>query len=122
MAPRFQLFGPLNEIIVFLLGAMMLLLAMTGRFSLPARPMAWMVLGVFLIYWGARAWIASRSAGSRWHAALRAGSLAVVGLIMLLMAWLPVHHMGLLLGIAGAVLVLRGLAGAALLVRPSVTE
>ena len=119
MAPRFQLFGPLNEIIVFLLGAMMLLLAMTGRFSFPARPMAWMSVGVFLIYWGVRAWIGSRWAGPRWHAALRAGSLAAVGLIMLLMAWLPVHGMGLFLGIAGVVLVLRGLVGAALLVRPS---
>ncbi len=112
-----QLFGLLNEFVVLLLGALMALLAATGRFSLPRRPV-WIAVGVFLIYWGARARMRSApSSLPQLHASLRGGSLALVGVLMLFMTWLPTRYAPFLLGAAGGLLVVRGIAGAALLVR-----
>jgi hypothetical protein len=112
-----QLFALLNEFVVLLLGALMTLLALTGRFALPRRP-AWVAVGVFLIYWGARTWMRpAPSALRQLHANLRGGSLALVGVLMLVMAWLPARYAAFLLGAAGTLLVARGIAGAALLVR-----
>lgn len=112
-----QLFGLLNEFVVLLLGALMALLAATGRFSPPRGPV-WIALGVFLIYWGARAWVRpAPPVLPQLHPAVRGGSLTLVGVLMLFMAWLPARHAAFLLGAAGGLLVVRGIAGAALLVR-----
>ena len=45
----------LNEFIISLLGALLILLAANRGVSLPARPSAMVALGVLLIYWGLRA-------------------------------------------------------------------
>jgi hypothetical protein len=52
-----KLFQLLNEAIVLLLGALLILLAVSGRAGLPTRPAALIALGVVFIYWGASAWI-----------------------------------------------------------------
>ncbi len=52
-----KLFQLLNEGIVLLLGALLILLAVSGHVGLPTRPVALIALGVVFIYWGARAWI-----------------------------------------------------------------
>jgi hypothetical protein len=112
-----QLFGIINEFVVLLLGALMILLALTGRFALPQGAVAWVVVGVVFIYWGMRAWTVRGPAVKSWQANLRGASLVLVGVLMLLMRWLPSHYAGLLLACSGGFLVLRALTGAALLLR-----
>jgi hypothetical protein len=110
-----HLFDLLNEFVITLLGALLLLLAFSGRYSTPHRESMWIALGFFLIYWGARAWMRRAPKTPRWHARLRGGSLALVGATMLLMNGMPLQYSGLFLGVAGALLVVRGIGGAALL-------
>jgi hypothetical protein len=45
----------INEVIILLLGALLILLAVTRGVSLPSRPGLMIALGVALAYWGVRA-------------------------------------------------------------------
>ena len=112
-----NLFRLINEFIVLLLGALLILLAITRGVALPARPSALVALGVFLVYWGLRAWMRPESNESRAQTAIRAGSLAMVGALVICIPLLPLQHAALLLALAGGILVLRGIFGAALLAR-----
>jgi len=111
------LFRLLSEFIVLLLGALLILLALTRPIGLPGRPVALVILGVVLIYWGVRAVMRPGLEAERLQTRIRAGSLVLVGLLVLGFRFLPLRHAGRLLGIAGAVLVVRGLAGGVLLAR-----
>ncbi|MGB8523493.1 MAG: hypothetical protein WCD43_11045 [Candidatus Acidiferrales bacterium] len=112
-----MLFQLLNESIVLLLGALLMLLAVSGRVGLPARPAALVALGIVFIYWGARAWIRREPTPARWPSKIRAASLALVGALILGIPLLPARYIPLLLGLAGGVLFLRGVLGAALFAR-----
>jgi hypothetical protein len=114
-----NLFRLLSEFIVLLLGALMILLAVTGRVGLPGSPMALVILGVVMIYWGARALMRRGEEADRLQTRIRAGSLVLVGLLVLAIRFLPVRSAELLLALAGGVLVARGLAGGVLLARRS---
>jgi uncharacterized membrane protein len=107
----------LSEFIVLLLGALPMLLALTRSIGLPGQPVVLVILGVVLIYWGIRAVMRPRPERERLQTRIRAGSLVLVGFLVLGMRFVTVRQAALLLGIAGAVLVLRGLAGAVLLAR-----
>ena len=111
------LFLFLNEFIVLLLGALMILLAYSGRMGLPGSPLALVLLGVVLIYWGIRASLRPEPEEQRQQARIRAGSLVVVGALAIAIPMLPVRFAVGLLEIAGGVLVLRGILGSALLLR-----
>jgi uncharacterized membrane protein HdeD (DUF308 family) len=111
MATPANLFRLLSEFILLLLGALLLLLALTRRVGLPARPAALIFLGVLFVYWGIRAWMRREQDVARAQTHLRGGSLVVVGLLVLA---IPLRHANLLLGMAGGVLVLRGIASALL--------
>ena len=112
-----NLFRLLNEFILLLLGALLILLALTRRVGLPARPAALVFLGVLFIYWGVRAWMRREPETSRVQMHLRAGSLVLVGLFVLGIPLLPLGDANLLLGIAGSVLVLRGMVSALLVLK-----
>lgn len=101
----------LSEFIVMLLGALLILLAMSGRVGMP-RPALFVALGAFLVYWGVRAGIKPESGLRLRESRTRAASLALVGLSILAITMLPVRFAPVLLGTAGAVLVLRGLLSA----------
>ncbi|MGA8767149.1 MAG: hypothetical protein WB559_09020 [Candidatus Acidiferrales bacterium] len=107
----------MSEFIVLLLGALLILLALTRPIGLPGRPVALVILGVVLIYWGVRPVLRPGLEAERLQTRIRAGSLVLVGLLVLGVRVLPLRHAGLLLGIAGAVLMVRGLAGGVLLAR-----
>jgi hypothetical protein len=109
------LFRLLSEFIVLLLGALLILLALTRRVGLPERPLALVVLGIVLVYWGARILMRPEREADRLQTRIRAGSLVLVGLLVPGIRFLPPRHAELLLGLAGVVLVLRGLAGGVLL-------
>ncbi|MGH9684089.1 MAG: hypothetical protein ACRD4S_10830 [Candidatus Acidiferrales bacterium] len=106
-----NLFRLLNELIILLLGALLILLAVTRPIMLPARPTALMLLGAVLIYWGARAWARPQRGDERWQTTVRGASLAIVGLLVLTVPFFPLRDSGLLVGLAGAILVARGLLG-----------
>jgi len=101
-----------------LAGALLLWVALTGRYLFDARRPSWLVLAVILMFGGLRAWRRARLVavrGSRLAARMGGVSLVLVGLIMLSLAWVPLGRVGLLLAIAGGVFVLRGLVTAAIL-------
>jgi hypothetical protein len=108
-----NLFRLFNEIVIFLLGAMLMLLAASHRLRPSASPVMWILLGVLLIYWGARAGMRWVPASTRWHERLRACSFVIAGLVILSIGWLPFRDAPLALGIAGGVMALRGLLSAA---------
>jgi hypothetical protein len=116
MARSANLFGVLNETIVLLLGALLVLIAVTRPVMLPARPAALVVLGAVLIFWGVRAWARPGSGvapgGGRTQRAVRALSLGLVGAAAMAIPFLPLRDSGLALGSAGVVLAIRGALGA----------
>jgi hypothetical protein len=114
-----NLFRLLSEFIVLLLGALMILLAITGRVGLPARPMALVLLAIVFIYWAMRAWMRREPEAARMQTHIRAGSLVLVGVLVLGIPLLPLQYANLLLGLAGGVLALRGLLGGLLFARQS---
>lgn len=69
------------------------------------------------MYRGLRSWMRPDLQASRRHAAIRAISLAVVGLLVVAIPLLPLRHEAELLGLAGGVLVVRGILGVFLLAR-----
>ncbi len=111
------LFRLLNELVFVLLGALLVFIALSRRFSLPRHSIAWMGLGVFLIYWGLRIWIRSMRTQPRWPSQIRAGSLALVGAVVLGIAFLPFSFAAPLLAAAGGILALRGLVSVVLFAR-----
>jgi hypothetical protein len=113
------LFRLLSEFIVLLLGALLIVLAISGRVGLPGQPAALMLLGIVLVYWGARAWTRPGPAADRVQERTRAGSLVLVGVFVLGIRVLPLRDSALMLSLAGGVLVLRGLVGSVLLLRRS---
>jgi hypothetical protein len=117
-----QLFRLLNEMVFILVGALLLWVAFAGRYLFDPRRPSWLVVSVILILWGARSWRQARAAmAGRWRAAGRisGGSLALVGLLMLSLAWAPYRWTGLLLAAAGGLFVVRGLVTAAIMAVPS---
>jgi len=102
----------INEFIVMLLGALLILLAVTRGVALPSRPGAMMALGIALIYWGARAGMRRGRDASESQTVVRSGSLVIVGLLVLSIPLFPLRYAASLLGLAGAALALRGLFGA----------
>lgn len=115
-----------SEIVLMLLGGLLLFLGASGMFSVARRSAAWIGVGILVVYRGVRSFVAARSGVgrhvTRWEEYVRGGSLLVVGAIMLGTAGLPSSYLGPLLGTAGAILVLRGLANAALALRPRGTR
>ena len=112
MAPAINPFRLLSEFIVFLLGGLLIVLAFSGRVELPTRPAALIALGAFFVYWGVRAGIKPEPGLRPYEAKTRAISLALVGLSVLAMLMVPLSLAPVMLGLAGVILVFRGLLGA----------
>lgn len=112
-----NLFRLLSEFILLLLGALLILLAVSRTIAFPTRPAIWIALGALLVFRGIRAWIRPDIQATRKHAAIRAISIAAVGFLVIAIPLLPLRHEAALLGLAGGVLVLRGILGIILLAR-----
>jgi hypothetical protein len=111
-----NLFRLLNEFIILLLGALLILLAVNRGVSLPGRPSAMVALGVLLMYWGVRAWLHRQDREGE-AVILRTGSLILVGILVLAIPLMPLRYADILLALAGGVLVTRGLLGGILSLR-----
>lgn len=114
-----NLFRLLNEFIILLLGALLVLLAMNRGAALPARPSAMIALGILLIYWGLRARFRRRPHDTITAVDIRTGSLVMVGLLVLAIPLLPLRYADALLALAGGVLIIRGILGGILFLRGS---
>ena len=106
------------ELMFVLLGVLVVWLGVTGRIYIDRGTAPWMILSVALILWGVyafyrpgRAWLR----GERWTRGL---SLILLGIVMLAIARAPFLWVGKLFALAGLVLVLRGLVGSVLVLRP----
>ena len=112
-----QMFALFNELTFVLLGGLLVVVAITGRFAHPGHTKVWIILGVALLYWALRIWMRRSGIQPRWTLQVRAASLALVGALVLAIAWLPFSFGAPLLLASGCVLVLRGILSATLLVR-----
>jgi hypothetical protein len=109
-----RLFHVLSELLFVLLGLLLVQVALSGRLLFDRRSPWWIGLGAVLVCWGVRAWArAGRYAGRRGHI-VRGASLALVGAVVIAIAWVPFTLVGPLLALAGAALVLRGITSAIL--------
>jgi hypothetical protein len=110
-----------NEMIFVIIGALLLWVALAGRYFFDPRQPSWLILAAVLIVWGIYTWFrAQRVTPPRTRLAMRIGgsSVTIVGSIMAALAWVPFAVAGFLLGAAGVVFVLRGLVTAAILAWP----
>jgi hypothetical protein len=114
-----KLFSLFSEFVVLLLGGLLIFIALTRPVGLPARPLALVLVGVLLMYMAMRAWMRREPSAVRSQTHIRAGSLVLVGLLILGITLLPLRFANLLLGLAGCVLLLRGLLGSVVIVRQS---
>jgi hypothetical protein len=115
-----NLFRMLTEFIFILLGGFLVSVGLSHRFLFDPRRPGWLLLGGVLVYWGARAFAkTARAARTAERTATQIGgaSLAVVGLMMLGLAFVEFRWVGVILASAGAILALRGLVGAVLALR-----
>ncbi len=98
----------ISEFIVMLLGALLILLSILRTIGVPSRPFV-IILGVLVVYWALRAWMRKEPMSLRLQTHVRAGSLAILGLLMITTALVPLSFANLLVRLAGCVLVARGL-------------
>src|ERR1700719_285335 len=122
MASPGNLFRVVNEFVFMLVGGLLVLFALTGRYLFNPRRPGWIALSVVVILWGLGTWSRarlSRLAAERLVTRIGGGSLIAGGLIMLSLAWEPLRWAGWLLLATGGIFVLRGLVSAAIMVRPA---
>lgn len=106
------------EVIFVLLGGLVVWLALTGRILVERSRPSWWILSIALILWGIRALFGARQWWSRWEYWTRGLSLILLGAVMLVITRVPFLWIGPLLAAAGVILALRGIIGAALVLRP----
>jgi hypothetical protein len=111
-----NLFGLLTEFVVLLLGGLLFVIGTSGNYGIATRPTALVVLGLVFVYWGVRSAMKPLPKANRILIHVRSSSLLVVGLTVITMAIIP-REAGILLAVAGAVLVIRGILGAVLFLR-----
>jgi hypothetical protein len=106
------------ELIFVLLGGLVVWLGLTGHILFDRRKPGWLVLSVAVILWGVRALYKPGQWWSRAEQWTRGLSLTLLGLVMLAISRVPFPWVGPLLAFAGFVLIIRGLIGSALILRP----
>jgi|SRR5580704_3816651 hypothetical protein len=106
------------EVIFVLLGVLVVWLALAGRISDEQRhKVSWLILSGALVLWGLRAIYGPNKWWARSENWTRGLSLTLLGLLMLAISRAPFPWVAPLLASAGVLMCLRGIIGAALLVR-----
>ena len=106
------------EQVFILLGALVVWLALRGRFLVDRHGWGWLIISVVLILWGLRVLYKPGQWWARWENWTRGLSLLLLGILMLVITRVPFGWIGPMLAAGGAVLVLRGIVASALLFRP----
>ena len=113
-----RLFRLIIEVIFVLLGILVIGLGWARRISVDRHGAAWLVLSVALIVWGLRALYSPGQWWLRWQNWTRGLSLALLGILMLVISRVPFLWVGPMLAASGGLLVLRGVIAAFLIFRP----
>jgi hypothetical protein len=116
MAARPNFLLVVSEFIVMLLGGFLILLSVSRTIGVPSKPVM-IILGAVVVYWALRSWMRKEPAAARLQTHVRAGSLAILGLIMITIALVPLSFANMLVTLAGGVLVVRGIIAALLMLR-----
>jgi hypothetical protein len=106
------------EMIFVLLGGLVVWLGVTGQTFFDRRRLPWLILSVALILWGLRALYKPGQWWSSWEHWTRGLSLTLLGVVMLAISRVPFLWVGRLFAVAGLLLILRGLIGSFLVLRP----
>lgn len=115
-----HLFRVVNEFVFMLVGALLVLFVLTGRYLFNPRRPSWIALSALLVLWGLGTWRRGRrsvDSADRLVTKIAGGSLTLAGLIMLSLAWAPFEWAGWMLLATGGIFVLRGLVSAAIMAR-----
>jgi hypothetical protein len=105
------------EVIFILLGGLVIWLGATHHIFFDRRRASWLILGIALILWGARALYRPGKYWSRWENWTRGAFLLLFGVVLLAISRVPFSWVGPLLSFGGVLLLLRGLAGSVLVFR-----
>jgi len=109
------------EFIFVLLGALLVWLGLAGPAhgrTVDRHSAAWLILSAALIVWGLRALYGPGQWWLRWQNWTRGLSLALLGVLMLVITRVPFPWVGPMLAAGGGLLVLRGMIAAFLILRP----
>jgi hypothetical protein len=106
------------ELIFVMLGALVVWLGLARRIAVDRHSVSWLILSVVLILWGLRALYRPGQWWLRWENWTRGLSLALLGVLMLVISRLPFMCVAPMMAAAGGLLVLRGIIGSALILRP----
>jgi len=107
----------LVEFVFFLLGALLVWLALNRRIAFDSGSRAWLLLTFALIAWGAIAVARPVQFWMKWQRLNRGGSLVLLGVVMLAMSRAPFTWIFPLMILAGLILVVRGVLGSFLILR-----
>lgn len=106
------------EFIFLFLGALVIWLGLAQLIYVDRHSIAWLILSVALILWGLRALYKPGQWWLRWENWTRGLSLLLLGVLMLAITRVPFAWVGPMLAGGGAILVLRGIIGSILTLRP----
>ena len=109
------------EFIFLLLGALLVWLGLAGPAhgrTVDRHSISWLVLSVALILWGLRGLYQPGQWWLRWENWTRGLSLALLGVLMLVISRVPFLWVGPMLAAGGGLLVLRGMIASHLIFRP----
>ena len=106
------------ELIFVLLGFLVMWLGLVRRIYVDRHSVAWLILSVALIVWGLRALYSPGQWWRRWQNWTRGLSLALLGVLMLVISRAPFLWVGPMLAAGGGLLVLRGAIASYLVFRP----
>lgn len=112
-----RLFNLMIEVIFVLLGGLVVWLGLSRRVSVDRHSIAWLILSGALVLWGLRVLFKGQW-WTRWQNWTRGLSLALLGMLMLIISRAPFAWVGPLLAAGGFVLLLRGMIGSVLALRP----
>ena len=106
------------EVVFLLLGALVIWLELNSHISVERHSVAWLVISVAILAWGLLA--LARPGGSRahWQKWNRGLSLLLLGILMLVITRVEFQWVGKLLALSGLVLLVRGLFGTFLILKP----
>jgi hypothetical protein len=113
-----RLFRLMIELIFILLGLLVIGLGLVRRIYVDRHSVAWLILSVALIVWGLRALYSPGQWWLRWQNWTRGLSLALLGVLMLVISRVPFLWVGPMLAAGGGLLVLRGMMASYLILRP----
>ena len=106
------------ELIFVLLGVLVIWLGLHAQINFNPRSAFWLALSIGAIAWGALALARPGQWWMRWQKWNRGGSMILLGLLMLTIGRVPFGRVGQFLALCGLVLILRGVFGSLLILKP----